>query len=148
MKNPRLYIAGPMTGYAYFNFPLFHTIARYLRKRGYKVSNPAEKESDQHGLPDMSLIPPEWGGSNQLSSPGSIRTEDFHMVLQADAVVALPEWEQSWGAKLEVAVALACGKPVFVIDEDGGLRVLEVALTVDVVASNYFGRSFDEQEGA
>ncbi|MBB3256888.1 DUF4406 domain-containing protein [Paraburkholderia sp. WP4_3_2] len=43
----KLYIAGPMTGYAELNFPAFHAEAARLRELGFEIVNPAEINADK-----------------------------------------------------------------------------------------------------
>lgn len=45
----RIYLAGPMRGYAEFNFPAFHAAAARLREQGHTVFNPAERDIERHG---------------------------------------------------------------------------------------------------
>ncbi|WP_156773566.1 DUF4406 domain-containing protein, partial [Paraburkholderia tropica] len=42
----KLYLAGPMTGYAELNFPLFRAEAARLRALGFEIVNPAELNAD------------------------------------------------------------------------------------------------------
>lgn len=88
---PRVYIAGPMSGWPRFNFPAFHDAEEHLRLLGYDVFNPAHNGACP-GQP--------WEYYMRL---------DLHMVANADAVCLLPEWEASRGARLEVTVAHALG---------------------------------------
>lgn len=41
----RVYVAGPMTGIADFNYPAFNAVADQQRTHGYEVENPAD-----HGI--------------------------------------------------------------------------------------------------
>ena len=41
-KTEIVYISGPMTGIAEYNFPLFNRVAAQFRADGYSVLNPAE----------------------------------------------------------------------------------------------------------
>lgn len=96
---PRVYVAGPMSGIAEYNFPAFHCLSTELRVEGYPVVNPAELALD-------------------AGPPGS-QPWDFYMrvdlaaLLECDAVCVLPGWERSKGASLEVHVARALEMPVF-----------------------------------
>ena len=90
-----VYLSGPMTGIPAFNRPLFHEVAARLRGLGFKVLNPAE-----FFLGDVSL---PWSMYMRAS---------VEALLRADLVATLPGWENSRGAKLEVAVAEALGIPV------------------------------------
>jgi hypothetical protein len=93
--NKSIYLSGPMTGYPDFNYPSFDLAAATLREMGYQVFNPAE----QFGR-DQSL---EWEQYMRL---------DIGAILECDEVCVLDGWEQSVGARLEVAVALSIGLPV------------------------------------
>jgi hypothetical protein len=91
----KIYIAGPMSGLPEFNRPAFTAAADKLRAAGVEVINPAE----------------HFGGDQSL--PWSVyMREGIAAVLRADCVRVLPGWENSRGAKLEVAVAEAIGIPV------------------------------------
>lgn len=86
----RIYIAGPMTGKPQMNFPLFNTVATQLREQGHEVVNPAEMEDHSRTLTD-------------------IIKQDIEALLTCDAIMMLPEWEWSPGAKAELAVAKWAG---------------------------------------
>lgn len=81
-----------MTGYPEFNFPAFHEAKSRLKKLGFKVCSPAD-------------FGPEGTWEDCLK-------RDLRYVVKCDAVVTLPGWRQSRGAKLEVHVAKALGMPV------------------------------------
>lgn len=92
MISGRLYLSGGMSGIPEFNFPAFNALAKELRGKGYEVINPAE-----HGAKDS------WE---------QYLAYDLKLLLQCDAIVMLPEWEQSKGAKLEYFFAVEHGKTV------------------------------------
>ena len=83
----KIYIAGPMTGLPEYNFLAFHAAAAHLRGKGHEVVNPAELPA-----PDD----PTW--PNYLR--GALRA-----MLTCEAVVLLPGWVRSNGARLERMVA-------------------------------------------
>lgn len=91
----KLYIAGPMTGLPEYNFPAFHAAAAHLRGMGHEVVNPAELPA-----PDD----PTW--PNYMR--GALRA-----MLTCEAVVLLPGWPRSNGARLERMVADRLGMPVY-----------------------------------
>ena len=91
----KLYIAGPMTGLPNYNFPTFHAAAAHLRCMGHEVVNPAELPA-----PDD----PTW--ENYLR--GALRA-----MLTCEAVVLLPGWVLSNGARLERMVADRMRMPVY-----------------------------------
>lgn len=87
----KLYIAGPMSGYAELNFPAFHEAAATLRRFGYSVVNPAEINSD----PSMG-----WAACMRRDIPA---------LCECDGVALLRGWEASRGARLERHIAVALG---------------------------------------
>lgn len=119
----RLYVAGPMTGIAQFNFPAFDAMASRLRGDGHDVVSPAELDDPDDRA--AALASPD----GSMSTYGNARADgvikktwgDFlarDVKLLADGglqgVVVLPGWEISRGARLETYVARAlCGLPVF-----------------------------------
>ncbi|WP_176079340.1 DUF4406 domain-containing protein [Paraburkholderia tropica] len=81
----KLYIAGPMTGYAELNFPLFHAEAARLRALGFEIVNPAELNPDPTA---------QWLDCMRVDI-AAMMTE------KCDGVALLPGWEQSKGAPIE-----------------------------------------------
>ena len=103
-KKTRVYLAGKMRGVEHFNFPAFNRAAKFLRNRGYKVFNPAERDVKQDGF------------DPKRDTPRPIKEYmafDLPALCRCDAVVVLEGWEQSHGASLEVEVARRLGMPVF-----------------------------------
>jgi putative NADPH-quinone reductase len=97
----RIYLAGGMRGYAFFNFPLFHAAAKRLREQGHEVFNPAEKDESE-GFKPVHI-------SDRHKPLAYFMTHDLPEVCKADAVAVLPKWHESQGARLEVYVARECG---------------------------------------
>lgn len=87
----RIYVAGPMTGLPELNFPAFHAAAAELRAQGHHVENPAEINPD-HAVPWVECM-----------------ERDLPRLMTCDAVFALPGWEASKGARIEVCVARSLG---------------------------------------
>lgn len=97
-----VYLAGPMRGMPEHNFPAFHAASGDLRSRGFEVWSPAEYDEGR-------------GFDPKRDTPASLASymeEDLAAVCRADAVVVLPGWEGSQGARLEVQVARALEIPV------------------------------------
>lgn len=86
-----VYIAGPMTGYADFNYPAFDQAERDLRAMGYDVLNPTSSEAE-----NTTGAPQEWDWYMRRA---------LRMVTQAHAIATLEGWQSSRGAVLEVQVA-------------------------------------------
>lgn len=87
----RVYIAGPMTGYAELNFPAFRTEAAALRSVGLEVINPAEINVD-----------PSAGWSACMRA-------DIAQLVTCDRIHLLPGWSRSKGASLEHHIGRALG---------------------------------------
>ena len=92
----RLYLAGPMSGYAQHNFPLFNRIAAQLREQGFEVFNPAENFDGDVRKPRAFYM-----------------KMDIPALIESQAVVVLPGWRESRGANLEVWLALDMGMPLY-----------------------------------
>lgn len=99
-----IYIAGPMRGKPFLNFPAFDAAAQQLLAQGYNVVNPADIDRE-NGFepvedPDESL--------RRVMSKWSIRdiaTRDLVQLIRCDGVMLLPGWQESAGARAELAVA-------------------------------------------
>lgn len=91
----RIYIAGPMTGVAEFNYPAFHTAADRLTERGFTPINPARTDGREHCRTWLDYM-----------------RASLHDLAACDAVATLPGWGESRGAALEVHVARSLDLPV------------------------------------
>ncbi|MFU1906023.1 DUF4406 domain-containing protein [Bordetella avium] len=87
----RVYLAGPMTGHPDLNYPAFHDAAARLRAHGFDVVNPAEIVKTP-GL--------DWLACMRLDIPA---------LLTCEAIVLLPGWQSSRGARLEYSLARQLG---------------------------------------
>jgi uncharacterized protein DUF6378/uncharacterized protein DUF4406 len=98
------YISGPMTDVPHWNHPQFNEVAYVIRNKGLgnetndspRVVNPAEN----------------FGGSTNGPREKYLAL-DVCQVTKADALVLLPGWANSEGARLEVIVALGLNKRFF-----------------------------------
>lgn len=91
------YIAGPMTNRRKFNYPQFTRAAEFIRAEfGAKVVSPHELDHGDGGL--LGTIPWE----------EYIRT-DIEALMTCDAIVLLPDWRDSRGARLEYRIAAELG---------------------------------------
>lgn len=103
----KIYLAGPMSNLPAFNFPAFHAATADLRGKGWDVVSPAEEdlkssvgtiaESSAAGDPDE--LPETWG---------EILARDVKLIADGgiEAIVFLPNWNKSRGARLEATVGL------------------------------------------
>jgi hypothetical protein len=109
----KIYLAGPMRGYKDFNHPAFHRAAGLLRDMGHIVFSPAEHDNDV-GLDTTGMT----GDLDEIAAAGvSLRlllAADLDWITrEADALVMMPGWEDSAGARAEAAVALTLSLPVW-----------------------------------
>jgi hypothetical protein len=111
-----LYIAGPMRGVAWFNYPLFDRVAKELRDAGNEVISPADEDRMHDGFDPYAN--PAYAHPDACTFP---KTMDFSKtvrrcldaVLRCDEIVLLPGWEKSQGALAELAIAAWMGKRVW-----------------------------------
>ncbi len=110
----RVYIAGPMRGLPEFGFPAFDEAAAALSAAGHQVVSPAQHDRDN------GFDPTGMNGREDLTDHGfdlrDALTWDLAQVTQAQAVMLLPGWRHSSGARAEIATAAAVG---ILASEDG-----------------------------
>ncbi len=114
----RIYIAGPMRGYKYYNFPAFDAAAERLRRLGFEPVNPADADRAL-GFDPMTL--PDDHNWNQLPQGWDIREvakRCCEAVIGCDGMVMLHDWSTSSGARAEVYLALWIGLPSVHLDWD------------------------------
>ena len=95
-----VYIAGPMTGLADFNYPTFNAWENVLKMVGWQVLNPA-KIGEPFGTAE------EINANPKLLK--AVINAELAAVAGADAIFLLEGWEKSAGARRELAVALNNG---------------------------------------
>jgi hypothetical protein len=149
----KVYIAGPMTGLPRFNIPAFERAAKRLRAAGYEVISPVELDSEAIRSEALASKDGAMPASGKIGGEtwGEILARDVRVIADTvDAIVVLPGWNKSRGARLEVFVALLCRKGVYMdaaydvkpaLDGGGALPVWLVALNrIDVIFA--IARSF------
>lgn len=139
-----LYVAGPMTGIAQFNFPLFDAVSEALRADGWAIVSPAETDHEQTRAAAMESADGKitdgvvgvesWGDClardvkmladgyvPRLTEAQLIALEEDDADLPAapvpiDGIALLPGWENSKGARLEAFVGLLTGKEFYTVE--------------------------------
>lgn len=106
-----LYISGPVTGIKDDNRLAFSWAQNRLMDAGYEPFIPHEivEPGDSHETAMLLCV-------NELTERTQKRGTR-HPVPAFDGLALLPGWEQSDGARLEKAVAEACGIPCKTVDE-------------------------------
>lgn len=105
MKKPKIYIAGPMRGFLNFNYPTFNDYAEKHRAAGWDVVNPVEIGAG-YGTPEQINADP--------ALLAAVVSAELHALEKCDAIFLLEGWNESVGAKQELAAALAAGLKVYV----------------------------------
>jgi hypothetical protein len=101
-QKPKVYCAGPMRGHADWNFPAFFAASEFLEQQGYTAINPAQLDCDAgYPLERLKLLTPE---EFQEFLKGAMK-RDLDAIQSCDALVLLPGWEKSKGARAERSVA-------------------------------------------
>ena len=115
----RVYISGTMTGVPDLNRPAFDAAAKSLRDKGHFVINPHDF-TPLFGTADevANSFKAYYEGAAQTYPNGSYRLAQSVMdaelaaVRSCDAIYLLKGWEESRGAKKELAEALTHGLTV------------------------------------
>lgn len=112
----KIYLAGPMRGYAEFNFPAFNRWAAALRDHGHEVLNPAETDHN-NGFETSGLTGTDAELEHAAFDLRSALAFDLSWICKnADAVAVLDGWRLSKGARAEVHAAWALGLPVYQVE--------------------------------
>lgn len=114
--RPKVYISGPITGLEEAVWrDRFARAEAFGLSAGWDVVNPTKLE----------YCPTENCGTGSrlatgeyLHHWGCYMRYDLIALLECDAIVMLPDWTQSKGARLERKIALACNMPCAGLSED------------------------------
>ena len=104
MKKPKIYIAGPMRGLPDFNYLEFNNCAVAHRTVGWDVVNPVEIGAD-FGTPDQINADP--------ALLAAVMAAEIHALETCDAIYLLNGWQNSEGARKELATAIAYGLKIY-----------------------------------
>lgn len=122
----KIYIAGPMRGKKWFNFPDFDWAKECLMRAGWEVISPADLDREI-GF-DVKSLPPDTDWSDVSKLGFDLRAavqRDMDAILDCDAIFMLHGWSESRGAKAEKAIAEWLGLMVF-YQVDGYPKISEV----------------------
>ena len=128
----KIYIAGPMRGIPYFNFPAFDRAKKYLENIGHAVVSPADIDRE-NGFDPINLGPDydweHWDGKAFGFSLQETIDRDLKALKECDAIFMLEGWENSRGARAEKALAEWMGL-IVTYDKPPEEDVLEEALRI------------------
>lgn len=131
-KQPlRVYIAGPMRGIPYLNFPAFDDAEKHLRESKCLPVSPAEMDR-QAGFDPLTLpAETDWTDLDSLDfSLHAAIDRDLAALKNCDAIYLLNGWQKSRGATAEKGIAEWLGLTVMFEDEPQPIDVLEEALEI------------------
>jgi hypothetical protein len=103
----KLYLAGPMTGIEHYNFPAFDAAAKQLREAGHTVFNPAENDRE-NGF-DATGLKGHEAAEKGFNLREALKQDLSWICDHAEGIALLPGWEESKGARTEVALGNALG---------------------------------------
>lgn len=117
ISKGKYYLAGPMSGYPQFNFPLFISAAADLRARGYEIISPAELDAE-NGIDKQAMESTDGDASKLTQTWGDLLSRDVKIVAdQVNGLILLPGWDKSRGARLEAFVGVLSGHKFYEYSE-------------------------------
>ena len=116
----KVFISGPMTGIEDFNRAKFNAMEKMLKEHGKSVFNPA------------------WLAVDESWSRDDLMAVDIAVLARCDAIVLLPGWENSEGARAEYAYAVSAGKRIYKgdVDDDGFSYMYPIKRTIELMKKN------------
>lgn len=105
-KRLKVYVAGPMRGKPYFNFPAFDTASAELREAGFDPVSPAEMDRDVGFDPETFAEDFDWHDLGACEFDLHLAIDrDVAALKKCDAIYLLRGWEKSRGSLAEKAMA-------------------------------------------
>lgn len=106
----KAYLCGPMSHIPQCNFPAFYDAAAKLRESGWDIVSPAELDAE-HGVDKQAMASVNGNPADLSESWGTMLARDVKLIADGgiEAIVFLPNWTKSRGAKLEATVGLLKG---------------------------------------
>jgi len=102
----RVYICGPMSGHALYNFPAFRAAEADLAARGWSPLSPAAMDIAE-GFDPATMV------ADQAFMAHARRRDTDAILDRADALAMLPGWESSVGATAEYHLGKWKGIPCY-----------------------------------
>lgn len=113
MNGRRVFLSGPMTGMPNWNRELFDDAEKYVRGKGARsVYNPAKLAPSGRVQPKQHAEYMRETLHELTASSDTRGTNKNQRGLYYDAIVLLPGWKSSVGARMEMAVAESIGMEV------------------------------------
>ena len=136
----KYYLAGPMSGRPQFNYPLFDSVSWALRNLGYDITSPAEMDVEEVRAAAMANMTGVMPTTNEISGEtwGDFLSRDVKLIADTlDAIILLPEWETSKGARLEAFVSVTVENPAWTVDPSTmNMRSIDPTQVMDIITKN------------
>ena len=129
----KYYLAGPMTGYPKFNFPLFTKVTADLREKGMEIVSPVE--TDEPDMQEIAWKSKDGTHDEQFKETwGQVLAKDVELIADhIDGIILLPDWQKSKGARLECFVGLGCKLPISLWREGNDLQPVTASYLLDEI---------------
>lgn len=112
-ETVKVYVSGPMRGIKDYNFPAFLRAGEVLKAHGFEVWNPAAEDLKDPAIVEyLKTCGPSWDYADGVTFKDFMK-RDLPALLECDAIVMLPGWYNSRGAKLERHVAIEVDMPEY-----------------------------------
>jgi hypothetical protein len=143
-----LYIAGPMSNIAQFNFPLFEAVAQALRDDGFTIVSPHECDNPETRAAAWASADGK-AGMEGSETWGECLARDVRMLADGytrpdgggefpiDGIAFLPNWECSRGARLEAFVGLLTDKSFYTVQVDHRGPTQDKFYSLDAVGAEW-----------
>ena len=112
----KIYIAGPMRGYKFYNFSAFDAAEARLRRLGYDVVNPAQLDRMRGIHPESFPEDWDWHKTPEGFDLKEVAMACLRHVSECDGVLVLSGWIGSKGATAEVYFAHWIGSDIISSD--------------------------------
>lgn len=109
MSKSRIYIAGPMRGKCWYNFPAFNAERDKWLNLGWDVLSPADMDIKAGFDPFKLSADHDWSSWPVGMVPALTVERCIEALVKCSDIIMLPGWQQSKGATAEYRVALWCG---------------------------------------
>jgi len=109
----KIYIAGPMRGYKFYNFSAFDAAEARLRRLGYDVVNPAQLDRMRGIHPESFPEDWDWHKTPEGFDLKEVAMACLRHVIECDGVLTLKGWTLSRGAVTEHYFAGWVGVPSY-----------------------------------
>jgi hypothetical protein len=109
----KIYIAGPMRGIKFYNFPAFDEAEIALLRLGSIPVSPANLDRDAGFNPFSLPDDTDWSKTPEDFSFEACMKRDIDALMQCDGIYMLKGWEQSKGATAEHSIAVWAQKKIY-----------------------------------